>query len=85
MTSRSSLRALALAGLLATPLLSGCGVLGAAGRAGGSLFASPRPVKKLTDAVDKNARLSVLWVGHATALIQIDDKLILTDPVFTTT
>ncbi|HSO30893.1 MAG TPA: MBL fold metallo-hydrolase [Labilithrix sp.] len=42
-------------------------------------------MKKLTNAVDKNARLSVLWVGHATALIQIDDKLILTDPVFTTT
>jgi len=26
------------------------------------------------------ARLSVLWIGHATMLIQIDDKWILTDP-----
>jgi N-acyl-phosphatidylethanolamine-hydrolysing phospholipase D len=29
--------------------------------------------------------LSVLWVGHATCLIQIGDKVFLTDPVFTTT
>lgn len=25
----------------------------------------------------------MLWVGHATALVQMDDKVILTDPVFT--
>ena len=85
MTGRCALRALALVALLATPLLAGCSVFAAAGRAGASLFASPRPVKRLTNAVDKDARLAVLWVGHATALIQIDDKLILTDPVFTTT
>ena len=29
------------------------------------------------------ARLAALWVGHASVLIQIEDKLILTDPVFT--
>ena len=29
--------------------------------------------------------LSILWVGHATMLIQIGDKVFLTDPVFTTT
>ena len=83
--NRFALRALALAGLLATPLLSGCSLGSAFGRATASLFDRPRPVKKLTSAVDKSARLSVLWIGHATALIQIDDKLILTDPVFTTT
>jgi L-ascorbate metabolism protein UlaG (beta-lactamase superfamily) len=82
---RSALRLLALAGLLTTPLLAGCTVSTFFGRVAGPLFESPRPVKKLTNAVDKNARLSVLWVGHATALIQIDDKLILTDPVFTST
>jgi L-ascorbate metabolism protein UlaG (beta-lactamase superfamily) len=27
--------------------------------------------------------LAVLWVGHATALVQLDDKLVMTDPVFT--
>jgi N-acyl-phosphatidylethanolamine-hydrolysing phospholipase D len=29
--------------------------------------------------------LSVLWIGHATTLIQIHDKVIITDPVFTKT
>lgn len=32
-----------------------------------------------------DAGLSVLWIGHATVLIQIDGKFILTDPVFTRT
>jgi L-ascorbate metabolism protein UlaG (beta-lactamase superfamily) len=35
--------------------------------------------------VRSDARLAVLWVGHATTLIQMDDKIILTDPVFTST
>ena len=82
---RFALRAAALTCLLATPLLAGCRLGGAVGRAASSLFHSPRPVKKLTNPIDKNARLAVLWVGHATALIQIDDKLSLTDPVFTGT
>jgi len=51
-----------------------------------SLFKSPRKIpNKITDPYRADARLSVLWVGHATTLIQIDDKMILTDPVFTTT
>jgi len=29
--------------------------------------------------------LSVLWIGHATCLIQIGDKVFLTDPIFTKT
>jgi L-ascorbate metabolism protein UlaG (beta-lactamase superfamily) len=29
------------------------------------------------------ARLSVLWIGHATVLVQMDDKWILTDPFLT--
>jgi L-ascorbate metabolism protein UlaG (beta-lactamase superfamily) len=29
--------------------------------------------------------LSVLWVGHATCLIQIGDKVFITDPIFTNT
>ena len=44
----------------------------------------PRPVHdKITEPVRPEARLAVLWVGHATMLVQIDDKIILTDPVFT--
>ena len=51
-----------------------------------SLFKSPRKIpNRITDPFRSDVRLSVLWVGHATALIQIDDKMILTDPVFTTT
>ena len=47
---------------------------------------SPRTVDdKITDPIRDDARLAVLWVGHSTALIQLDDKFILTDPVFTDT
>jgi L-ascorbate metabolism protein UlaG (beta-lactamase superfamily) len=40
---------------------------------------------KITDPRRPDARLSVLWVGHATVLVQIDDVFVLTDPVFTRT
>ena len=82
---RSLLGALAVLGVLACPLVAGCRIGRATGRAAASLFETPRPVKKLTSPIDKNARLAVSWIGHATALVQIDDKVILTDPVFTTT
>jgi N-acyl-phosphatidylethanolamine-hydrolysing phospholipase D len=46
---------------------------------------SPPPAApyKLRDARRPDARLVVSWIGHATALVQIDDKYVLTDPVFT--
>lgn len=51
-----------------------------------ALFSTPARVpNKITKPYRSDARLAVLWVGHATALLQIDDKLILTDPVFTST
>jgi L-ascorbate metabolism protein UlaG (beta-lactamase superfamily) len=77
--------ALSLACALGGSLLAGCFVGRALSRSTASLFASPRKVTKLKDPIDKEARLAVLWIGHATALIQIDDKVILTDPVFTPT
>ncbi|HEX6277574.1 MAG TPA: MBL fold metallo-hydrolase [Polyangiaceae bacterium] len=40
---------------------------------------------KLENPVRPGAELAVLWVGHATVLIQIADKFVLTDPVFTDT
>ena len=50
----------------------------------GSLVRAPRDVpNKITKPVRKDARLAALWVGHATVLLQMDDKIILTDPVFT--
>jgi L-ascorbate metabolism protein UlaG (beta-lactamase superfamily) len=49
------------------------------------LPAEPRRAPyKLRDARRPDARLSVVWIGHATALVQLDDKFVLTDPVFTT-
>jgi N-acyl-phosphatidylethanolamine-hydrolysing phospholipase D len=47
---------------------------------------APPPAATLVDQpVRSDARLAVLWVGHATMLLQIDDKEILTDPLFTAT
>ena len=40
---------------------------------------------KITHPIFQNVGLSVLWVGHATCLIQIGDKIFLTDPIFTKT
>ena len=79
-----SIAAAVLALALAGSSLTGCVFARASGKAAGSLFMSPRKVEKLKEPIDKSARLAVLWVGHATALVQIDDKVILTDPVFTT-
>ena len=39
----------------------------------------------ITEPARPDARLAALWVGHATVLVQLDDKFILTDPVFTDT
>ncbi len=77
------MRGLVLA-LLAASLLanSGCGF---AWRViGRSLSAPPerKVAHKLTDPRRNDARLSVLWVGHATVLVQLDDIFVLTDPVF---
>lgn len=61
------------AALLAVALLTGCT---------GFVFSSPRPVpNRITQPRRDDARLAVLWVGHATALVQMDDKMILTDPL----
>ena len=50
------------------------------------LLSRPRPVHdRVTDPHVPGARLSVIWVGHATVLLQLDDRWILTDPVFTDT
>lgn len=49
-------------------------------------FTTPRAVPhKVEHPTRPDARLAVLWVGHATVLLQMDDRRILTDPVFTRT
>jgi L-ascorbate metabolism protein UlaG (beta-lactamase superfamily) len=58
----------------------------ATGRNIASLLSTPREIiHKIQDPYQPDARLAILWIGHATALIQIDDKFILTDPIFTNT
>lgn len=50
----------------------------------GFLFSTPRPLKqRIAQPKRADARLAVAWAGHATMLIQMDDKLILTDPFLT--
>lgn len=81
---RPSVAVLAALAAVASLSTSGCFVMRATGRSIGSLFSSPQKVeKKETKPIDESARLAVLWVGHATAIVQIDDKIVLTDPVFT--
>jgi L-ascorbate metabolism protein UlaG (beta-lactamase superfamily) len=80
---RPRLPEIALVAALA--VLPGCRVARMSGRVVTSMFSSPREVAKNRHPVAPDARLAVLWVGHATALVQMDDKLILTDPVFTRT
>jgi N-acyl-phosphatidylethanolamine-hydrolysing phospholipase D len=42
-------------------------------------------VHTVAQPIRSETGLSLLWVGHATVLIQIHDKVIVTDPVFTET
>lgn len=86
---KNSLRTSAVL-LLLTPTLVGCGRVGLFARFFAMGFESfvqeTVPVaKKLKDPKRADARLVVTWVGHATVLVQMDDKFILTDPVFTRT
>ncbi|XYH98170.1 MBL fold metallo-hydrolase [Sorangium sp. So ce1128] len=82
--SSSPARSLAAA-LLATTAVSCVPARILAGNVA-TMFDSPRPVQSKVHAPYRpEARLAALWVGHATVLLQIDDKIILTDPVFTDT
>jgi L-ascorbate metabolism protein UlaG (beta-lactamase superfamily) len=48
-----------------------------------AVFSRPQQVKKkIHNPIKDNVRFSVLWIGHASTLIQIEDKVILLDPVF---
>lgn len=70
--------------VLLAPSAVGCRYVSAVGRGASAFVSSPRKVAQSRRPVAPDARLAVVWVGHATALVQIDDKVILTDPVFTT-
>ena len=68
--------------------LSGCSsyvqriVTQSLGRIGESV---PDPPHMITTPILSNPGLAVSWVGHATVLIQIHDKIIMTDPFLTNT
>lgn len=79
------LRALALALALS---LCGCArVVGLLGMAARNVAAAVSPERRLPHRITRplrdDARLAALWVGHATVLLQMDDRVILTDPIFT--
>jgi len=49
-------------------------------------FSTPQSIpNKITKPIKENVRLSALWIGHSTLLIQMDDKVIITDPFLTAT
>jgi L-ascorbate metabolism protein UlaG (beta-lactamase superfamily) len=76
-TARAFLSILAL-------LTASCGF---AGRALTRNLAVPNPPRAIDHPITAperpDARIAVLWIGHATVLVQIDDAYVLTDPVFT--
>jgi len=44
----------------------------------------PPPPHMITTPILQNVKLSVSWAGHATTLIQIQGKIIITDPLLRT-
>jgi L-ascorbate metabolism protein UlaG (beta-lactamase superfamily) len=75
----------ALALILASSTLS-CAAGTIVGGNVSAFFQTPAPAPHKTERPFRaDARLAVLWIGHASVLLQLDDKLVLTDPVFTST
>ncbi len=72
--------------LVVMVMLSGCSV----GRIlGGNLASVVRPIDPApahtAQPKRRDARLAVVWLGHATTLIQLDDKIVLADPILAQT
>jgi len=85
-TARRSL--LTIGAALLGLAISGCGTIAGrfAARSVERLFDTTESVRtRIVSPVRDSVGLSVLWVGHATMLVQIHDKVFLTDPVFTNT
>lgn len=52
----------------------------------GALIGGPAPAPGHVERPYRpDARLAVVWIGHATAMVQLGDKIVVTDPVFTRT
>jgi N-acyl-phosphatidylethanolamine-hydrolysing phospholipase D len=82
---KNAARSLLPALLVPFALSLGCSFVGGVlGRNTAQLFRSPARVPhKVAHPEATAARLSVLWVGHATTLIGIDGRFVMTDPVMT--
>jgi N-acyl-phosphatidylethanolamine-hydrolysing phospholipase D len=69
-------------------ILAGCNPIAGrfAARMLEELTVPTEPAKQtITHPIRPDVGLSVLWIGHASVLIQIHDRVFLTDPVFTRT
>ncbi|MBS1518674.1 MAG: MBL fold metallo-hydrolase [Bacteroidetes bacterium] len=70
--------------IILTVSVYGCGIfMIGLENAGKTIFTNPeKPGKVEKNPVRDNVKLSVMWAGHSSALIQMYDKVILIDPVF---
>lgn len=74
-----------LAALTLTLMLAGCTFARISVANLPPFFSTPDEPPRRDEPGDPTAALAVLWVGHATTLIQLGDAYVLTDPVFTET
>lgn len=65
-------------------ITSGCGLIFiGAENVSETIFSSPQKVKSnVMDPIKSDVKLSALWIGHSSVLLQMYDKVILLDPVF---
>jgi L-ascorbate metabolism protein UlaG (beta-lactamase superfamily) len=76
--------ALVLIGSLALGPAAGCKAIRLTGSNVALFFRAPDPPPaSVSNVVTHDARIAATWIGHATVLVQLDDKFILTDPIFT--
>ncbi|MEZ4688886.1 MAG: hypothetical protein R3A12_01360 [Ignavibacteria bacterium] len=63
---------------------SGCGLFSIGFKnLGKTITSSPeKKSSKIKDPVKPDVKLSALWIGHSSVLLQVYDKVILIDPVF---
>jgi len=73
-----------LSALLILLLLSGCFALRITlNNIGDAItFSSEKIPNKITNPVKDSVKLSALWIGHSSVLVQIYDKVIIMDPFF---
>ena len=73
------------AGIMTFILMAGCTTFGRISWRNTLIVLRPPDAvaNRITKPERPDARLATLWIGHSTVLVQLEDKFILTDPVFT--